>query len=231
MTDDKHPEFEGDSQPPPKPRKLPQQSRSRILFDSIKQACLMILESEGPKGLAVTRISELSGVAMGSIYQYFPNIDAIVATVYEDRILANIELANKRVGQRYRDQTLTQSLTYLIKGTLAFHREMLALDEDFHRRFYQTFDLQRWFNLKEGDPLASIRVIREILEAHQHEYPMRDVEMEAFVITQAHRGTILDAVKYHPEYIGKPAFAHTLLNMALAVLHLPPVDCEREKDS
>ena len=62
----------------------------------------MILESEGPKGLAVTRISELSGVAMGSIYQYFPNIDAIVATVYEDRILANIELANKRVGQMLR---------------------------------------------------------------------------------------------------------------------------------
>tara|TARA_R110002110_G_scaffold415750_1_gene654916 strand:- start:3143 stop:3838 length:696 start_codon:yes stop_codon:yes gene_type:complete len=230
VTEDWNPELDDSPQVPPKPRKLPQQSRSRILFDSIKQACLMILETEGPKGLAVTRISELSGVAMGSIYQYFPNIDAIVATVYEDRILANIELASKRVGHRYRDQNLTQSLTYLIKGTLAFHQEMLALDEGFHRRFYQTFDLQRWFNLKEGDPLASIRVIREILEAHQLEYPMRDVEMEAFVITQAHRGTILDAVKYHPEYIGKPEFAQTLLNMALAVLHLPPVDCEQQKE-
>src|SRR5690606_40557400 len=80
----------------PKPRKLPQQGRSRLLVESTKQACLQILQKEGPRALTATRIAEVAGVSMGSLYQYFPNVDAIVATVYEDLTIQEIEIALKR---------------------------------------------------------------------------------------------------------------------------------------
>lgn len=47
------------------------------------QACLHILDEEGEEALTVARIAEVSGAAVGSIYQYFPNKDAIVAMLYE----------------------------------------------------------------------------------------------------------------------------------------------------
>ena len=44
---------------------------------------LHILDEEGEEALTVARIAEVSGAAVGSIYQYFPNKDAIVAMLYE----------------------------------------------------------------------------------------------------------------------------------------------------
>jgi AcrR family transcriptional regulator len=228
MTDPKEDPYNEREQTPPKPRKMPQQSRSRILVDSIKQACQMILEKEGPRGLTVTKISDVSGVAMGSIYQYFPNVDAIVATLYEDLIEADVEIARKKVGKRYREHTLEASIASLIRGTLDFHRRMLKLDEEFHRRFYQTFDLNRWFNQRAGDPEANIKVIREILVAHQHEYAMRDPDMEAFTMVAAQSGAILEAVKYHPEYIDDPKFEEGIVRLGLGLIGLQPSTGERE---
>ena len=67
----------------PTPRKRPNQSRSRALVEAVAQACLHILDEEGEEALTVARIAEVSGAAVGSIYQYFPNKDAIVAMLYE----------------------------------------------------------------------------------------------------------------------------------------------------
>ena len=64
-------------------RKRPNQSRSRALVEAVAQASLRILDEGGDEALTVTRIAELSGAAVGSIYQYFPNKDAIVALLYE----------------------------------------------------------------------------------------------------------------------------------------------------
>ena len=67
----------------PSPRKRPNQQRSRALVDAVAQACLLILDEHGEDALTVARIAEVSGAAIGSIYQYFPSKDAIVALLYE----------------------------------------------------------------------------------------------------------------------------------------------------
>lgn len=89
--------------PLPKPRKLPKQGRSRILVDSLKQACLQILQREGQKALTATRIASVSGVAMGSLYQYFPNVDAIVVAAYEDLLLTQGENSPSETASAWRD--------------------------------------------------------------------------------------------------------------------------------
>ena len=64
-------------------RKRPNQSRSRALVDAVAQASMRILDEGGDEALTIARIAQLSGAAVGSIYQYFPNKDAIVAMLYE----------------------------------------------------------------------------------------------------------------------------------------------------
>ncbi|WP_245704394.1 TetR/AcrR family transcriptional regulator [Pseudomonas defluvii] len=80
-------------------RKRPTQSRSRALVDAVEQACLQILDEAGEAALTVARIAEISGVAVGSIYQYFPNKDAIVALLYE-RVLDEESEALLRLRER-----------------------------------------------------------------------------------------------------------------------------------
>lgn len=211
----------GTSQPP-RPRKLPQQSRSRLLVASVKEACLKILQEKGPRALTASEIAEVSGVSMGSIYQYFPNVDAIVATVYEELIEQEVRTAIEHLSATHRQVTLRDAMTALIEGTLVFHRRMLALDQDFHQRFYQAFSLTKWFNRLAGDPQAATRLVYELLVAHRDEVPSSNPEMEAFVVTSALNSVVLEAVKFHPEYLESPDFTDCLLKLTFAVLGRQP---------
>lgn len=113
-------------------------------------------------------------------------------------------------------------MTALIEGTLALHRRMLALDQDFHQRFYQAFSLTKWFNRLAGDPQAATRLVNDLLVAHQDEVPLHNPEMEAFVVTSALSSVVLEAVKFHPEYLESPDFTDCLLKLAFAVLGREP---------
>ena len=78
-------------QPPPQPRKRPKQERARFSVAAIEQACLKILEDEGPRRLTTNRIAEVAGVNIASLYQYFPNKDAVVGCVYAARVAAEAD--------------------------------------------------------------------------------------------------------------------------------------------
>lgn len=63
----------------PNPRKQPLQSRSGETVNAIIEATARILESEGRDRLTTNHIAEKAGVSIGSLYQYFPNKEAILA--------------------------------------------------------------------------------------------------------------------------------------------------------
>lgn len=53
---------------------------------ALVEATARILESEGPEGLNTNHIAEVAGVSVGSLYQYFPTKEALVAAVVEARL-------------------------------------------------------------------------------------------------------------------------------------------------
>lgn len=59
-------------------RKEPQQGRSRDLVAAILEAAIRILRSEGASAFTMARIAEKAGVSVGSLYQYFPNKEAVL---------------------------------------------------------------------------------------------------------------------------------------------------------
>ena len=71
------------SKDPVSPRKSPRQSRSRALVDAILEATTRILPEGGLDKTTTNRIAQVAGVSIGSLYQYFPNKDAIVAGLIE----------------------------------------------------------------------------------------------------------------------------------------------------
>ncbi len=77
-------------------RKVPRQQRSRSTVESIQQAALLILSEEGLAHCSTERIAERAGVSIGSLYQYFPNRDAILTALYES---VSIEYAGSLKSQ------------------------------------------------------------------------------------------------------------------------------------
>lgn len=65
-----------------KPRREPQQERSRRMRDDILEASIRVLASEGPLRFTTLRVAEVAGISVGSLYQYFPNKDALVYAIH-----------------------------------------------------------------------------------------------------------------------------------------------------
>ena len=63
------------------PRKSASQERSRLTVQAILDATARILVREGFDKASTNRIAEVAGVSIGSLYQYFPSKEAIVAAL------------------------------------------------------------------------------------------------------------------------------------------------------
>src|SRR5439155_25257373 len=69
--------------PPTKPRKNASQERSRATVDALIEATARILVREGFDKASTNRIAEVAGVSVGSLYQYYPGKEALVAAVID----------------------------------------------------------------------------------------------------------------------------------------------------
>ncbi|HDR9582259.1 TPA: TetR/AcrR family transcriptional regulator [Burkholderia stabilis] len=74
---------ESSSRIPLSPRKAPRQRRSVATVDAIVEAAARILERDGFDGYTTNAVAALAGVSIGSLYQYFPNRDALTAALVE----------------------------------------------------------------------------------------------------------------------------------------------------
>src|SRR5262245_5797295 len=66
-----------------RPRKSASQGRSRLTVDAILEATARILMKEGYDRASTNKIAAEAGVSIGSLYQYFPSKEALVAAVSE----------------------------------------------------------------------------------------------------------------------------------------------------
>jgi AcrR family transcriptional regulator len=64
-----------------RPRKLPQQARARATVEAIVDACAELLANGPYEALTTNSISERAGVSIGTLYEYFPNRESIVAAL------------------------------------------------------------------------------------------------------------------------------------------------------
>lgn len=79
-----------------KPRKAPLQRRSAQTVEAVLEAAARILETRGLDGYTTNAVAERAGVSIGSLYQYFPNRDALTVALIERetaQLVADVEAA------------------------------------------------------------------------------------------------------------------------------------------
>ncbi len=69
------------------PRKTPLQSRSVATVQAIYDATIQVLLKDGPDQLTTVRVAQRAGVSVGTLYQYFPNKQALLFAVLERHLL------------------------------------------------------------------------------------------------------------------------------------------------
>ena len=77
-------------------RKMPHQARASATLEAILEATIQVLLATGTARLTTTRVAERAGVSVGTMYQYFPNKQALLYAVtgrYLDIVADSVERA------------------------------------------------------------------------------------------------------------------------------------------
>src|ERR1700722_6767905 len=77
-------------------RKAPRQARAAVTLEAILEATIQVLIAAGPTRLTTTRVAARAGVSVGTMYQYFPNKQALLYAVtgrYLDVVADSVEQA------------------------------------------------------------------------------------------------------------------------------------------
>lgn len=194
-------------------RKAPVQSRSRATVDAILDGCVRILDQEGLVGATTSRIAEVSGVSVGSLYQYFENRDSILNALQDrefartSEMLQGLLLTRKFESERELAYTVISSLLDLYRASPGLHR-VLALEG---LRVAPTDRVQAFDH-------KIVEILRAFLEMTSFQILRKNRHAAAFVIYHSVRATMLAAILEEPAGITDEVLVEELTD--LVVTHL-----------
>lgn len=119
-----------DSEPALDARKLPRQARSQATVDAIFDATIQVLLAEGLQRLTTIRVAERAGVSVGTLYQYFPQKQALLFAVLQrhlERVLKTLTEAAESVHHKPLSTMVESIVTAYVRVKTANLDESRAL--------------------------------------------------------------------------------------------------------
>jgi len=181
------------------PRKRPRQSRSQATVDSLLEATARVLVRDGFDGLTTNAVAAAAGVSIGSLYQYFPNKEALVAALIEQHIekmnsLVLAELA--RVAQ----MPIGEAARRVIELTIKMH----SIDPKLHRVLTEQVPrVGRLAKLRESDEICH-RMVAGLLAARKDELAIHDADLAAFLLVSTIEAVVHRAAMLYPDRLEDP---------------------------
>jgi AcrR family transcriptional regulator len=158
------------------PRKSASQERSRLTVDALLEATARILVKEGYDHASTNRIAHAAGVSIGSLYQYFPSKEALVAAVIDRHNEAMMLLVRQALAE-VAAQPPAAAVRTLVKVMIDAHR----VNPRLHRALVEQVPrVGRLDNLQANDREAAA-MVKHYLDAHRDRIEVADTELAAFV--------------------------------------------------
>jgi AcrR family transcriptional regulator len=226
---------------------MPRQARARATVEAMIEATARILTAEGPDALNTNRIAEVAGVSVGSLYQYFPSKEALVALVME------VELERDRAAMAEQLQHAAHlPLDQLLQASVRANAQRFYQRAAIHRRsaspkfersespgadsakpinraiLPMVSSVERWDTVRN-----TVRELRAALVATlasrpdelRPEYSGPDgpqrLDVAALVVFAAMEAAYNEAMCHAPDYLLRDDFADHLITLCRAILLRP----------
>ncbi len=179
------------------PRKEPRQERARATVDAILSATAHVLVKEGYDRASTNRIALEAGVSVGSLYQYVPSKEALVAALIERHSIDMVSYLEERAARHPPNAPLRDMVRDVVHAMVEAHR----VDPKLHRVLMEQVPrvgaLKR---LTEMDDKALL-LIRAFLETRRAEIRPKNLKLAAFLLSSLVEAVTHGAVLLHPEYL------------------------------
>lgn len=107
-------------------RREPRQERSRQTVEAMLEAVERVLKRHGIGAITTNRIAEAAGVSIGSVYQYFPDKQAIFTALHGRHVTEVSQVIDRAVANS------TSSFEEFARSLVAMLVEVHARDPELH---------------------------------------------------------------------------------------------------
>lgn len=198
------------------PRKAPSQERAEATVQSLLDATAAEILEGGYDRMSTNKIAKRAGVSVGSLYQYFPNKEAIVVALR--RRSAERERENVRRALADLENAEFPALARgIIKAVIASYLTEPELRKAYATQVPPVAGLApEW----DADHLV-LELFIEWLDRHPGVIKAQDREMAMFIIQHGVDGAVRQALLSRPAYLAAEAFVDELTRMAVGFLLKP----------
>ena len=199
-------------------RKTPSQTRALRTVETLFEAAIRVLASEGEAGFTTNRVAERAGFSIGTLYQYFPSKEAIVVALVRrqrERVMRELDLMLERAvaGETTPEQALRQYLRHVVD---AFGRGQKA--QRLLARLGWQLDAPAAIVAAMDDGAERIRAALARLDSP--ELPVPDAPT-LYMLTRAVIGAVRSAAVEESTMLDDPRFEEALFRMVWGLVHRP----------
>lgn len=200
-------------QPTDLTRRMPAQQRARETVETILQATAQILAEEGSERLTTNHLARKAGFSIGTVYQYFPNREAIVLTLIERQragMASRIEAVLANMGDTTAEEKIRR-IVHVLHASFSVHRAT-------ERRLVQALiRLAVAQGLPTPPNVAATAIVRIWMEGPGARGEPLDAS-ETFVLTRSLIEVLRQAALQGSPLLGTAAFEEALVRLVLGFL-------------
>ena len=199
--------------PATKARKSASQERSKATVDTLLAATTRVLVKEGYDHASTNKIAEAAGVSIGSLYQYFPSKEALVAAVIERHIDGMLDVIRTSAA-RVALMPIREAARELVGVMIEAHR----INPKLHRVLVE--QIPRIGNMEHIDRVdeEAVALVRVYLEGHREELGITDLDLAAFIAVSTVEALTHIAVLRRPELLSDARYVDEVANLVVRYL-------------
>ncbi len=210
----------------PRPRKRPTQSRSQATVDAILDAAARILVRDGYGTFTTNRVAALAGVSVGSLYQYFPNKEALLAEL-KARHVADLERGLEAVLARVGGAPLPEAVDAVIAANVAAH----LVDPALHRVLSTEVPHLGASDASDAFEQRAVARVRALFESRRDEIVVPDLDLAVYLVVRTVEATIHEAVAERPHDLASGAITREVTRLLLGYLTGAPTVSSRARST
>ena len=151
------------------------------------EATTQILDRESLEAATTTRIAEVAGVSIGSLYQYFSHRDAILDALQDREFERTMAVMQTVFAEGNLDKAPLETVTAALRGLAHLYAQSPGLHRVLAIEGLRVAKAER----VQAFDLRVIELVRHFLMAARAPLRVNNVEAAAFIIFQSVRATML----------------------------------------
>jgi AcrR family transcriptional regulator len=162
----------------------PKQARAKFTQEALVDAATQVLRAQGYEGFNTNRVAEQAGVSIGSLYQYFPNKQALIEAIVVRHVAVLASTIAASLTQA-RTLPLGEAMDLLVQATM----DVYASDLDLHRVVHEQIPKHQADAAVDATLAQLTHWVADLLRAHRQTLRAMDHHLAADMVVNLVKDT------------------------------------------